>query len=136
MKLHPFIKNLVSPKPQKKVGQLWHTADDFIIIIEKIINDDLIRVCTVNFAGVGDFVISGKKYKIGKDHQIIRETSCVLRAIDLTGYLLSLTEDDIKKWLSMPDECQHELAGEETRQRIVAEYLEQISPLRDKAIPW
>ncbi len=131
--LNKMIKNLITPKPEMKVGQVWGTiTSEFKMVITAILDETTVRAVVIgedNFGDKYDVLLKTKDYPniLTRDQMTMRVTDSPLLREDLTQYLYSLTDKDTAKLLkSLETERSN---YNEIQELVNAKYLRKLDPL-------
>jgi hypothetical protein len=140
--MNNIIENLIAPKPELAVGQVWYLCDydqnGFWLIITdaKFSYEGYVRGMILgedNFGDKYDVVLKAENYKdiLTRDRSTMRVTDGPVLISDLGGFLFCLTESDR---VAMLENLNKEIELDEMQQLLVARYLEKLEPYRARVL--
>lgn len=140
--MNKIIENLIGPKPELAVGQVWYLCDydqnGFWLIITdaKFSYEGYVRGMILgedNFGDEYDVVLKAENYHgiLTRDRSTMRVTDGPILISDIGGYLFDLIDSDR---VAMIENLNKDIDLDEMQALLVARYLEKLEPYRARVL--
>lgn len=133
-KLTKIIENIIAPKPEFKIGQVWNCQNMWHVITDvSLLNLGIVRTCVLgedNFGDKHDVILLPKDYIniLTRKHSVLRITDGAIKTKYLISFMFSLREKDIKKIIKSLSNTDYQF--EPMQELVIAKYLNKLNKYR------